>query len=338
MVSTGSPLKWSGTQQALPLNVNEEIAYTDEDDDSNLSQIAKLQNLNHLITELNINSEETSLLPFNEFKTNFKTLIEHYKSKSASKIQTFWRAKKKKLQIKNLQKIQAGFLRQKYFSRFAEKSQKFYLKRMVSVLRIQKAWRCNLKKRQNKIMNISPKCLLAQAVKIGGKLLKITSVIEKIRPHRKNSDPNQETPEKKKLILVSRMRKVRSSSTVDCMSSKLKESIIEDSNDLTIEVIPEISLMSMNLLEVSNRNIREISKKSLVMQKDSKVHTKQAKSLTYFELQKIFECDLAKNAPMEKFPKSVIPTITNPHKIYHINSIDEVKKVLFNEYLELINS
>ncbi|OMJ69958.1 hypothetical protein SteCoe_32185 [Stentor coeruleus] len=295
MVSTLKKSKWLNSDQVLAKVAEENVPDTEEDSNESINSYQYSENSSNPVEEIScfdcfvvtideVPLERTSLLSSRTKSSNFRDCINNYKSKSATIIQRFIRARKRKIRITSLIKTLKNLL-QKAYKRKTFKKIRIWLCSQINAAKIiQKAWKHH---KQSKISQMfSPRRqLLARAVSIGGTIIRINNYIDEILSRSRSPSPESSLVSNNSPIL--RRSSLQIKKKISCIN--LIPSFYSDESETTetisstplleLSVNQNCKIVSVDLSTCDCESVQEDLKQgSLLMKKPFKVRIKKKTS------------------------------------------------------------
>lgn len=288
--------------------------------------------LSYLVTQEDPQLISTSSISITKSSGNLRLSLNNYKSKSASRIQNFYRLKKLNHKFKTLIKVLKPLLvsikKRKVLKKFLQ-NVKIQDKAAAC---IQRFWKIYLEKKEN-FSGLSPRRkLLSRTVTIGSKLIKIQKIIETVVLNRNFSSPS--SPDSSPLIrLKGKFGHQRSLSSGFGLCRSLSDS--QDTNSCTLgSVCGDKSRFGQS--EVSTDSYKNFSNSSLLMKRSIRVRTKRVRPLNLEQLLMQLNQDTCSYQPlMPEKSFTSIPQLFPNCKFFLNLDPDSCKKSLECEYKEL---
>ena len=285
--------------------------------------------LPYLVTQENPQLISTSFISITKSSSNLRSSISSYKTKSASRIQLFYRLKKLthkyKTLIKVVKHLRISFQKRRVLNKFMQNIKQQHL----AALCIQKSWKFYLEKKVNDA-GLSPRRkLLSRTVTIGSKLIKIQKIIETVVLSRNFSSPN--SPDSIPSIrLKEKPGYKRSLSSGLCLFRSLSES--QDTNSCTLRsVFEEKSKLGMS--EFSTDSCKTFSTASLLMKRSIRIRTKRTRALNIDQLSEQLDQDTFLHKPFKNSKTDTsIPKLSINSKFFQQLELEICKKSLECEY------
>lgn len=356
MMSITKQSKWVSSQAVPPKDPEETLSSGEDDSTESLNSYEYSENSEPIsgnctlydcsafVTQPEPHLLNTSLLSGNSSVINVRPSLELYKFKAASKIQYFFKAKKNKHKIftliNSLSKYQDQSMKEFGFYKF-----KAWIDTEEQAARIiQLCWKVY----KGKILANLPsprRQMLARAVSIGGSILKIQALIEKVVSRR--SSPSSPCKE-----IKGGRRKLSQQMRSQSFSINLIQSACEDENET------QDSKPSTPALEVWNKHNRNQSTDStwesvsesvvmgsLLMKREFKVRTKRRSRMGVDELSNALNRDLEavgwnwqeeESCLIFNNIASCVPVLKKDSKFCSFQNFDKLKNQLICEYKDLI--
>ena len=303
-------------------------SYSNNTDSVSHSSMSNID-LSYLVTQEDPQLISTSSISITKSSGNLRLSLNNYKSKSASRIQFFYRLKKLHHRFKTLIRVAKPLLvsiqKRKVLKKFAN-NVKIQVRAAV---RIQRCWKIYLEKKEN-YSGLSPRRkLLTRTVTIGSKLIKIQKIIQTVVLNRNFSSPS--SPESSPLIrLRGNSGHKRSLSSGFSLCRSLSDS--QDTNSCTLgSVFGEKSKS-----EVSTDSYKTFPNSSLLMKRAIRVRTKRVRPLNLQQLLEQLTQDSSSLLPLIcQKPFTCIPELSDSCRFFQHLDLEALKKSLECEYKEL---
>ena len=347
MMSITKQSKWANSQAVLPKDPQETLSSGEDDSTESLNSFEYSENSEPIsgnctlydcsafVTQPDPRMLNTSLLSGSSSVLNVRPSLELYKFKAASTIQYFFKAKKNKQKVAGListwSKCQDQTIKKWAFGSF-----KAWVSTQEQAAKvIQLSWKV-YKGRISLNLPSPRRNMLARAVSIGGSILKIQALIEKVVSRRSSpSSPCKEVKGARGRL----SQQMRSQS----FSINLIQSACEDENET------QDSKPSTPALEVWSKHARNQSTDStwesvsesvvlgsFVMKREFKVRTKRRSRMNVDELSKALERDLELGGWICQGEESCVPLLKKDSKFCSFQNFEITKKELICEYKDLI--
>lgn len=350
MMSITKQSKWGGSE-AVPPKAPEETLSSGEDDSTEslnsyeysensepISGNCSFYDCSAFVTQSEPLLCNTSLLSGRESVINVRQSLELYKFKAASTIQNFFKAKKAQQKILNftinLSKLSESTAKKhKIYSIKLIKSWIFTKKRAAKIIQLN--WKV-YKARISQNLPSPRRQMLARAVSIGGSILKIHAMIEKVVSRR--SSPSSPTKETKRFH-----RKLSPQMKSQSFSINLVQSAFEDENE-TQDSKPSTPAPEFYNKHNRNQSIDSTWESvnestvigSLVMKRDIRIRTKRRITMNLEELNFALKSDLEVDRWNCAVENSCIPALKRDSKFYSFKDFNYLKNELICEYKNLI--
>ncbi|OMJ89462.1 hypothetical protein SteCoe_8358 [Stentor coeruleus] len=252
MVSTLKKSKWLNTDQVIAKVAEEDVPATDEDSNESMNSYEYSDNSSSPVEEIScfdcfvitldeVPLEKTSLLSSRTKSSNFRDCISNYKSKSATIIQRFIRARKRRIRGAKLVKALKNSLQNASKRKVFIKIRSWLLSEINAAKIIQKAWKHH-KRSINSQISSPRRQLLARAVSIGGTILRINNYIDDIVSRSKSPSPESSLVSNNSPILRHSSLQIKKKSS--CIN--LIPSFYSDDSE-TIETISSTPLLELSV-------------------------------------------------------------------------------------------
>lgn len=329
------------TEQVMPKCPEEMLSSDEENSNESVvpymySENSESNNLgNTSVVDFSFTNEEhslgrTSQMPCIKSAPNFRTCLQMYKIKSATRIQQFFRLTKLKKQAKDFLNKLKKIYRVLALYKGLEKLKNWVRSRNNAAVAIQRKWRLFISRQKEGVPSPTRR-LLAKAVNIGNKLLKIRKVIDKVVSSRGPSPPTSPIP------FQNSDRICRSQSNVIFLKPSL--STDEPETIETINSTPNAAghdKFRYSSIEFAPGTLKV--ELSLVMKRPFQIRTKRKQLLSLGELGKQLMIDQNNFVPWKPIKVlSNIPCLED-HSSYFSVISSETKEKLLCEYKELLKA
>lgn len=291
MVSTLKKSKWLNTEQVIAKVAEEDVPATDEDSNESINSYRYSDNSSSPVEEIScfdcfvitideVPLEKTSILSSRTKPSNFRDCINNYKSKSATIIQRFIRARKGRIRgaflIKALKNQLQNACKRRVFARIRA----WLLSEINAAKIIQKAWKRHKQSTNSQIL--SPRRqLLARAVSIGGTILRINNYIDEIVSRSRSPSPESSLVSNNSPILRRSSFQIKKKSCINLIPSFYSDDsetieTISSTPLLELSVNQHCKIVSVDLSTCDWESVQEDPRQgSFLMKKPFKVRIKK---------------------------------------------------------------